>query len=138
MPRARRGGGVLAGYRSGAYGYNALAMPTAFAALLDDAAGALWGSTLEERKLAGDGAEVSAQLTGARDGYDVELRKAYDVGQGMHEDVIVYRGTLSDDCNVIEGQWHFQSAPSWAGYFIMRRASNERRWEIRTGSRVAR
>lgn len=138
MPRSRRGGGVLAGYWSGAYGYDAMAMPTAFAALLDDAAGALSGSTLEERKLAGDGVEVSAQLTGGRDGYDIELRKAYDADQGMHADTIVYRGSLSDDFNVIEGSWHFLATPSWTGYFIMRRSTKLRRRRLRRRSRLAR
>ena len=96
----------LTGYWSGEYWYDAgMGSLTQFAAHIQDQGASFEGTTLESADFGRGLRELTACITGARDGASVEFVKRYDAGQGVHREPIFYAGTIDADLTFIEGRW---------------------------------
>lgn len=97
--------------------------PTPFSAHITEAGGSLTGSTLEPATFGAPFlAELSADISGGRDGQAVDFTKIYHPAPGVHRTPIAYSGTVDDKLTVIEGEWRFPDG-WWSGRFVMERAS---------------
>lgn len=110
---------TLNGRWIGRYEYRALAgQVVAFEADLVDIRGALSGETLEPNTFRPEqGIDLTARITGSRDGRDVQFVKAYD-GFDQGDDP-VYEGQANAALTRIVGRWHFPWSPGDSGRFVM-------------------
>ena len=120
--RERRRYTSLTGAWSGAYGYSGLSHgrgDVPFNALLNEADGALTGSTDEPNTFApGEAASLFANLSGSRAGAKVSFVKTYD-GTGGQTHSIAYEGEVNEAMTRIDGRWR----GGWlSGPFFMERA----------------
>lgn len=96
----------LSGYWSGEYWYDGgMGSLTQFAAHIKDVGGSFEGTTLESADIGQGLRELTACVTGSRDGANVEFIKRYDAGQSIHREPIFYAGTIDADLTFIEGRW---------------------------------
>jgi len=108
----------LSGVWSGEYWYAGGDLRTQFAAHVVETAGSLGGTTLENAPGWG---ELSAVLTGARNGSDVTFTKVYDETKRLRASPIAYTGAADASLAVIEGEWVLLERNPLRGGFIMRR-----------------
>jgi hypothetical protein len=96
----------LTGYWSGEYWYDAGAGTLCqFAAHIKDAGGSFDGTTLEAANFGAGSQELTAVITGSREGAVVQFTKRYDAGQRVHREPIFYAGEINSDLTYIEGRW---------------------------------
>jgi len=96
----------LTGYWSGEYWYDdGIGSLAQFAAHINDAAASFDGTTLETVNFGAGRKELTASISGSRDGANVEFIKRYDAGQRVHRQPIFYAGLLNADLTLIEGLW---------------------------------
>jgi hypothetical protein len=97
----------LTGYWSGEYWYDdgGIGSLAQFAAHINDATGSIDGTTLETVNFGAGRKELTASISGSRDGANVEFIKRYDAGQRVHRQPIFYAGILNADLTLIEGLW---------------------------------
>ncbi len=115
----------LTGYWSGEYWYDAgMGTLAQFAAHINDAGGGFEGTTLETVNFGRGGTELTATISGGRDGANVEFIKRYDAGQRVHRDPIFYAGLVNADLSQIDGIWTLQDRSGrLTGGFRMQRGS---------------
>ncbi|MDP3738307.1 MAG: hypothetical protein Q8R02_13010 [Hyphomonadaceae bacterium] len=113
----------LTGVWTGEYWYQFGGDRTSFAAHVTDTGGSLSGTTLEPATFGAGLGDLSANITGARDGASVDFTKIYDPVPGVHQNPILYSGTVNSDLAVIDGGWVFRDHGTWRGGFQMRRTS---------------
>jgi hypothetical protein len=95
-----------------------------FAAHIADAGGSLEGTTLESADFGFGVRELSAGISGSRNGANVEFIKRYDAGQRVHRNPIFYAGVLDADLTLIEGVWMLtERGERLTGGFRMQRGS---------------
>ena len=94
-----------------------------FAAHISDVGGSLEGTTLETVNFGAGHSELSAAISGARDGANVEFIKRYDAGQPVHRKPIFYAGVVNADLTQIDGIWTLQDHGRYTGGFRMQRGS---------------
>jgi hypothetical protein len=112
----------LSGVWTGEYWYGAGADRTQFVAHIVETAGSLAGTTLEPASFVASG-ELSAVLTGVRDGYDVSFTKTYDAAIELGAAPIAYSGAADGALAVIEGEWRLLERNPLRGGFVVRRLS---------------
>mgnify|MGYP003576097050 CR=1 FL=1 len=96
----------LCGYWSGEYWYGAgMGKLTQFAAHITDSGDGFEGTTLESADIGWGVRELTACITGVREGAKVEFVKRYDAGQRVHREPIFYAGDVDAALTVIEGRW---------------------------------
>jgi hypothetical protein len=114
----------LSGYWSGEYWYeDGLGPRTPFAAHISETGGSFDGTTLEPATFGIGQSELSACISGAREGATVGFTKRYDPAPGLHQQPIRYSGTANADLTVIEGDWILYDGGFLRGGFRMRRGS---------------
>lgn len=118
------GKGDMNGLWSGWYDYAGLSEPVSFTAWFDETRGILSGTILEPNTF-GDPSldDLHADITGAREGYDVAFIKLYRPDQGAHGQDIRYEGVADSDFNRVRGVWSIDAAESVAGRFELARSS---------------
>ncbi len=113
----------LSGLWLGNFSYpGGLGPTTPFLARLEDHGGSLGGSTIEPNTIGSGRKELSAVISGSRDGRAVDFTKMYD-GESDAAHAVDYVGRLSGDGNTISGVW---SLGGMDGTFEMHR---EAVWE---------
>lgn len=97
--------------------------PTAFSAMLEDAAGLVTGTTSEEDVLGRNGGVwIGSVIQGRHDGRRLTFVKFTQSREGFGEP-IHYDGDISSDGLSIEGRWDIPG--KWSGPFRMQRQSGE-------------
>ncbi len=120
----------LTGIWNGLYTYPAeVRMPEShFVATLFDG-GVFLSGTIHENMQRGDGTAIpaNAAVDGTRDGNHVAFIKSYDGLSGLGHSVH-YVGTLAEDGDEIEGQWHIHTRRGdlFSGRFLMIRTRGKR------------
>jgi hypothetical protein len=115
----------LTGYWSGEYWYDAgMGKLAQFAAHISDAGGSFDGTTLESTDFGLGVTELSASISGSREGANVEFVKRYDAGQRVGRNPIFYAGVLNADLTLIDGIWTLTDrGQRLSGGFRMQRGS---------------
>lgn len=90
---------------------------TPFLAKIRETRGAFTGTVIEPHEFID--ATVSATIQGARNGRAVQFAKDYEVDDEDYQATVQYAGTLSEDGNMIHGEWRITH---WTGRFEMTRA----------------
>jgi hypothetical protein len=121
----------LSGRWKGIFNYPYRYPPTQFDAEIKEHLGSFDGETFERGSALRDvGKELSAFISGVRQGRAVSFVKSYDT-LSRARSVVHYDGQLSGDGNEITGIWHIPG--NWSGTFIMvrsRAASGDERAEV--------
>lgn len=111
----------MSGLWSGIYFYGADA-GVPFSAWIDEADGALSGTTLEPNTFAATSAEeLEANITGTRRGVSVEFTKIYAPSTGIRQPPLIYRGDVNGDFTEVTGRWAFSSLGAPSGRFKLSR-----------------
>jgi hypothetical protein len=114
---------TLTGVWSGEYWYSDGAR-TRFAATLAESLGSLTGATLEPApNWLAPVAELSATLSGTRQGPEVTFSKVYDGQAQLGLVPIAYTGAANAELDVIEGDWSL-IGQNLTGGFVMRRVKS--------------
>lgn len=113
----------LSGRWDGNYGYPGSLEPVPFTIELRDTGGKLVGETSEPAPRTMQAGEVSAIISGVRNGNAVHFTKIYDSLDHFLQPV-GYRGTLDEDECEISGTWSIPG--DWSGPFVMTRPKPER------------
>ncbi|MFM5925272.1 MAG: hypothetical protein ACKOPG_13905 [Novosphingobium sp.] len=107
----------LSGRWRGIFNYPRAYPPTQFSAEIREHQGSFDGETAELGSVLRDaGQQLSAFISGVRDGRSVTFVKSYD-GVSKARSSVRYDGKLAADGNEITGTW--QIPGNWSGTFIM-------------------
>lgn len=109
----------LTGIWDGLYRYKDVpdaAPATPFLATIKETSGAFTGTVLEPHEF--DDLTIGATIHGRRDMCDSQFAKDYETDDEYYRETVQYRGTLSEDGEMITGEW---SIGHWAGAFEMTR-----------------